>query len=500
MTSPRPTASGYNAEPTVNLRAMNLRRVTTEMVEDAAEHPYDTDPATPYDEAAVSDYDPEDYLADPGAESPAPVDADADAQARAEAVAALGGDRRAQSTGSSSPRRTPAPAPVEPEPDRGVGMYAAAAPALPVDPDPVAAAIGDGGRAIDFPQVRADLLAANPGIETDPAEWGRRGRLNQTLGTRMAPTPAEVDYRYAVELVKRAALPAWFTVMIANNKGGQGKTPTTLMLSYLFGMFRGAGTVAWDNNESKGTLGDRAASTTRGAEWTVWDLLENADALAGPNAQSGALSGLLRRQPTYDEVLASDRSSKRMKGIGARECDAVAAVLRRHRTGVFVDTGNDDLAENWKWTADHADLLVIPMTYRHDAARTVGDMLDGLHARGLDRLVQRAIVALAPTPGADPGDRDLIAGALADAGISRFVDVPYEPLFEGSGTRIAEDRLTYSTHVAYTHLAAEVAASLEELYDPQSVAFDSGFIPEAISRPPEHDIRRTSPQAPRPRY
>lgn len=334
--------------------------------------------------------------------------------------------------------------------------------------------------------LRGELLAANPGIETDPAEWGRRGRINQTLGMKLRPEPAEIDYRYDVELISRAVLPPWFVVMIANPKGGQGKTPTTLMLSYIFGLFRGAGVVAWDNTESKGTLADRAEATTPGEQLHVWDLLEHASELAGPNAQAGALGAYLRRQPiTMVDVLASDSSSKRDKAIGNAECDAVAAVLRRHRHGVFVDTAGEDLSENWQWTAHNANQLVIPMTYRRDAARAVLEMLDGLRTRhARPDLVTDAVVALAATPGsADPADRDAIITDLADLGVTRIIDVPYEPLFEGSGTRIAEAQLSAPTHIAYTRVAAEIADQLSQLRATAPIEYTAGAVPTSITRP-----------------
>ncbi|MCK0515760.1 ParA family protein [Williamsia sp. DF01-3] len=334
--------------------------------------------------------------------------------------------------------------------------------------------------------LRAELLAANPGIETDPAEWGRRGRINATLGMKLRPEPAEIDYRYDVELISRAVLPPWFVVMIANPKGGQGKTPTTLMVSYIFGLFRGAGVVAWDNTESKGTLADRAEATTPGEQLHVWDLLEHASELAGPNAQAGALGAYLRRQPiTMVDVLASDSSSKRDKAIGTAECDAVAAVLRRHRHGVFVDTAGEDLSENWQWTAHNAHQLVIPMTYRRDAARAVLEMLDGLRSRhGRPDLVTGAVVALAATPGsADPADRDAIITDLNDMGITRIIDVPYEPLFEGSGTRIAEAQLSAPTHIAYTRVAAEIADQLSQVRATAPIEYTAGAVPHSITRP-----------------
>jgi MinD-like ATPase involved in chromosome partitioning or flagellar assembly len=333
---------------------------------------------------------------------------------------------------------------------------------------------------------RAELLAANPGIETDPAEWGRRGRINQTLGMKLRPEAAEIEYRYDVELISRAVLPPWFVVMIANPKGGQGKTPTTLMVSYIFGLFRGAGVVAWDNTESKGTLADRAEATTPGEQLHVWDLLEHASELAGPNAQAGALGAYLRRQPgTMVDVLASDSSSKRDKAIGDAECDAVAAVLRRHRHGVFVDTAGEDLSDNWQWTAQHAHQLVIPMTYRRDAARAVLEMLDGLRTRHQrPDLVTEAVVAIAATPGsADPADRDAIIADLADVGITRIIDVPYEPLFEGSGTRIAEAQLAAATHVAYTRVAAEIAEQLSQMRGSAPIEYTAGAVPLSITRP-----------------
>ncbi|MBA4025041.1 MAG: hypothetical protein C0482_22025 [Gordonia sp.] len=449
--------SPYDAETPVNLRAQTLRRVT------------EPDPELETDQ--TDDTATDDPTTDPGEARPL------NAREAAEAL-------RAQIT---APRRTPSP---EAGDAPTVEFTATPAPLLPTQTQQplLDNAIPD----IEDDEVyreqvrRAGLLTASPGIETDPAEWGKRGWLNQTLGMKLAPQPEEIDYRYDTETITRAVLPPWFQVMIANPKGGQGKTPTTLMLAYIFGMFYGAGIVAWDNTESKGTLADRAEATTDGEQLHVWDLLEHAADLAGPNASAGALNTYLRRQPgTKVDVLASDSTSSRAKAIGAAECDAIVAVLRRHRVGVFVDTAGEDLSDNWQWTAAYAHQLVIPMTYRRDAARAVLEMLDGLRERGgRSDLVAGAVVAIAATPGsADPADRDAIIADLHDLGITRIVDVPYEPLFEGSGTRIAESQLAYTTHVAYTRVAAEIADRLAHLRIGAPVEYTAGDVPASITRP-----------------
>ncbi len=456
----------YDAETPVNLRAQTLRRVT-----DPEPEPAVSDDSTDEDTTA---HDPS--AGDTGStEGPRRPSAREAADALRAAITTTGEPRPITPPASESPTiEFTAPATESVNRD-----YAPAdRPAL------VSGPLAD--EAYREQVRRAGLLAASPGIETDPAEWGRRGQVNRALGLKLGPLPEEIDYRYDAETVTRAVLPSWFTVMIANPKGGQGKTPTTLMLSYIFGMFYGPGIVAWDNTESKGTLADRAEATTGGEQLHVWDLLEHAADLAGPNATAGALSGYLRRQPgTQVDVLASDSTSSRDKAIGAAECDAVAAVLRRHRVGVFVDTAGEDLSENWQWTAAHAHQLVIPMTYRRDAARAVLEMLDGLAGRGgRSDLVTSAVVAIAATPGsADPADRDAIIADLHDLGISRIVDVPYEPLFEGSGTRIAEAQLAYPTHVAYTRVAAEVAENLAELRASVPVEYTAGAVPASITRP-----------------
>lgn len=294
-----------------------------------------------------------------------------------------------------------------------------------------------------------------------PATWGLRGRMNAALGLRMKPKEdsAEVRFRASVNTIQRT-LPGTAMVTVANTKGDAGKTSTLVTLSAIFGRHRGSGVVAWDASESGGTLGARAARTTE-VERTVWDLLDNAAKLVGPDAVAGDLAAYLRRQPTRDEVLAGDTDSSHDETLGWNECAAIAAVLRRHRDLMFVDTANNPQAPSWQWAVQNCDLLVVPLPMRSDMAGQAYAMLEGLAKRGFEHVVRGAVVLLCATPGASPALEDRIVTGFEALGVETFVRMPYEPTF-ATGERIDLDRLTQESVEAWTNVAAIVADRLGE--------------------------------------
>ncbi len=100
---------------------------------------------------------------------------------------------------------------------------------------------------------------------------------------KMAPKPdsAEVRFRQSVTRVQQP-LPGCMVVSVISLKGDAGKTSTTLTLANTFGSHR-HGVVAWDANQSTGTLGDRAANPTD-PDVGPWDVLENARDLTSAGA------------------------------------------------------------------------------------------------------------------------------------------------------------------------------------------------------------------------
>ncbi len=101
-----------------------------------------------------------------------------------------------------------------------------------------------------------------------PATRGWRGVATRA-GLRMAPSADEAAERADVRAVSQH-WPGPRTIAMLNGKGGVGKTMTTINLSAVFARNGGAGVLAWDNNQTRGTLG---WSTEQGPhEATILDL------------------------------------------------------------------------------------------------------------------------------------------------------------------------------------------------------------------------------------
>lgn len=151
-------------------------------------------------------------------------------------------------------------------------------------------------------------LAEDPELAEDerrPATTGWRGSLNK-LGLSLAPAPAELEERREqyrarrtqeqeahaqesraeqrrreaadTERTERALIQTNYlgtrTILVANPKGGSRKTTSTWMLGHTMGTIRGGAVVAWDANETMGTLSDRGMQDRHSS--TVVDLIEQA--------------------------------------------------------------------------------------------------------------------------------------------------------------------------------------------------------------------------------
>ncbi|MEO5743109.1 MAG: hypothetical protein ABIQ53_00790, partial [Terracoccus sp.] len=137
---------------------------------------------------------------------------------------------------------------------------------------------------------------------------GERQKLKATTGIRKAlglgPGSKELSERDRLERIGRP-LHGRKTVMVINTKGGGGKTLVTLMLATYLGRYRSGSVLAWDNNETEGTLGMRAPSQPH--HRTVVDLLGALPQIADdPGAGASELAHWVREQRGIGfDVLAS---------------------------------------------------------------------------------------------------------------------------------------------------------------------------------------------------
>lgn len=305
------------------------------------------------------------------------------------------------------------------------------------------------------PRRRAEvgtLLTATPTQE--PAQNGWRGFLSR-MGFKMQPSPAEVGRRSDVRATSQH-WPGLRTIAIANPKGGANKTPTTLMLAAMFARQGGSGVVAWDNNETRGTLGWRSEQGPHNS--TVLDLLPHVEELLDPAARAGDMARFLHHQPAdrYD-VLRSDDAVESDHEIDADEVDALHQVLGKYYRLVFIDTGNSERANNWRAAMSRADQLVVPMVGREDTAEAAALMLDALHARdeASQRLAQNAIAIISQQT---PTDQiDWIVERFAPL-VKEVVTIPHDPALKAGVIRF--DALNQKTQRAWLHAAAAVARNL----------------------------------------
>lgn len=335
-------------------------------------------------------------------------------------------------------------------------------PALVTDTEPHASLDHD-GRALPDNQP-PNRRAARTGRESfiregravEPASQGWRGVMNR-LGLRLAPGPGELAYRGDVAAVCRH-WPGPRTIAIANGKGSANKTPTTVMLSAVFARYGGAGVLAWDNNETRGSLAWRTQQA--GHDATVLDVLPRVDDLLSAHAHSAEMSHWTHHQPADRfDVLQSDQSVEGDHEVTGVDVERVHRVARRYYRLVLMDSGNNERAANWRAMMRRADALVIPCTNVEDTAEAGALLLEALASRDehSEALADNAVAIVSQrTPGKD-SNIDRIVKGLTPL-VREVVTIPFDPALV-SGV-ISFDALRPETQRAWLRAAAAVARGL----------------------------------------
>ncbi len=306
----------------------------------------------------------------------------------------------------------------------------------------------------------SDLLAARPDPAAGPAQLGWQGVVRRMTGglLRLRPGPTEQAHREAVAAVQRH-LDGPRTIVVINPKGGAHKTTGTLLLAAAFGQHRGGYTLAWDNNETRGTLGWRSMPGTH--QRTAVDLLQNLDRFSeGGAARVGDLDSYVRSQGSAQfDVLASDEDAASAASIDSFAFRALHRTLSRFYRVMIVDTGNNMRASNWQAAIEAADQVVIVSTVREDTAQSAAWAIDALRATGHAEVVRNAVTVLSdPAP-----QRDSALAARLHEHFGQLtravVDVPYDASLVG-GSPLLVEHLDRRTREAWLRVAAVVAEGL----------------------------------------
>ncbi|MFT4470818.1 AAA family ATPase [Arthrobacter sulfonylureivorans] len=306
------------------------------------------------------------------------------------------------------------------------------------------------------------FLVSAPVLE--PATQGWRGTLTR-LGFRMDPSAEELSEREDIRTVSQH-WPGPRTIAVVNRKGGANKTPTVVMLSAILARYSGAATVAWDNNESQGTLGWR---TEKGAhDRSVLDLIDSSTELLSPSTNAAEIAKFVHHQ-TADkfDVLRSDENEEGDHEVTAEEVDIAHQVLTRYYRLVIMDSGNTARAANWRRMIAHTNQLVVPVTAIEDRAEAARLTLQTLESRGGHdaELARNAVVIVSESTDAKRSmTGDALKRAKAEAqriadGFEPFVRavvrIPYDPALVNGPIRY--EALQTATQRAWLAAAAAVA-------------------------------------------
>ena len=294
----------------------------------------------------------------------------------------------------------------------------------------------------------------------EPATTGFRGFLTRA-GIRMAPSAAERRHREQVHLVSQHHVGPR-TIMLANGKGGAGKTLATVCLSTILARYSGAATVAWDNNQTRGTLGWSTESARH--EASVLDLLPDIDRLLGPTAQSADMAEYVHHQTRdrYDVLKSKPDVLASGQRFDAGTVDRVHKVLTKFYRLVLIDSGNDETDPMWLAGLDRTDQLVVPTTTDDKWCESAALLLEQLVSAGgrYRELAENAVVIV----GVETSDvkSQKVAEQVRrfkDAGLGRDVlTIPYDA---GLKARIINfDALQEPTKLAWLAAGAAVAKGL----------------------------------------
>ncbi|MBD8059358.1 chromosome partitioning protein [Cellulomonas sp. JH27-2] len=305
-----------------------------------------------------------------------------------------------------------------------------------------------------------DLLAARHPVSPGPAEHGFRGGVRRVTFGAIKPGPGRAEQRRRVQ---QAAVRRGFdgpkTIVVINPKGGAHKTTATMMLAATFGLERGGYVLAWDNNETRGTLGWRSAHTDHSR--TAVDLLHALPTLGDQGTvRVGDLDSFVRTQAAQQfDVLASDEDSASAASVDASAFTSLHDVLSRFYRVLIVDTGNNMRASNWQAAVAAADQIVVVSTIREDTAQSAAWALDALRSSGHEDAVRRAVTILSePDRKVDKDLRRRLRthfGALTRA----IVEVPHDNALVAGGP-IDYDSLDAGTRDAWLRASAVVADGL----------------------------------------
>lgn len=291
-----------------------------------------------------------------------------------------------------------------------------------------------------------------------PASKGVRGLLS-SVGIRMNPSAKERAEREDVRAISQH-WPGPRTIAVANGKGGAGKTPTTILLSAVFGRFGGGTVLAWDNNQTRGTMPWRTEQGPHDS--TVLDLLPEADSLLAVGAQSADLAHYLHHQPAdrYEVLRSKPSSLADQQRFGADVLDKIHNVASKFFRLIIIDSGNDETDPLWQAMIAQTDQLVVPTSTADDKTEGAALLLEDLAESSPhgEHLADNAVVVVSQAEQLTKSTYRHRVAQRFEPIAREVVEVPFDPAMVSG--HLAWDALQPATQRAWIAAGAAVARGL----------------------------------------
>lgn len=275
-----------------------------------------------------------------------------------------------------------------------------------------------------FPEQTGQRPPRGPAV----ARTGFRGFVNSVTGGvfKIAPgaeeaaANAEAARREGDERVIRQA--TWsraVSVLVANRKGGVGKTPTSLILGGVLGSIRGGSVAVVEVTDDPGALGYRAeGQPTRG----LGELVRDRDEIHS----AGQLAGYTAPQTSFASVVASVGPRRELTGD---DVIGVSRLIDEYYAMRVMDSGNQPSSSAFRGAIEVTDVLVVPVLNAGDAVLEAVALLDFLRELGghAAMLADNAvIIRLHDGRPEDPAVVARIDRILEDARPAQIFTVPYD--------------------------------------------------------------------------
>lgn len=296
---------------------------------------------------------------------------------------------------------------------------------------------------------------ATPDVSKARATSGIRGALAK-IGLPVPPSKADIARaEYAAQLsaaqteVLTGRWPRAVSILVANKKGGSGKSPLALSLGGVLASVRGGGVATLEISDDPGALGYRAEGDTGAATLGLPDLLRDLEDVT----TAGALDNYALPQSSSNKVFASSSIRAALTGENVTR---VAALLDRFYNVRIMDSGNQITSAAFHAGLESADVLVVPVMNAGDSLIEALDMIDHLSSLGgkAQRLAQNAVfVRISDGRPEDDQVRSRIAGLLSKIENGGVFELPFDAHI-AERSEIVLSKLAPATVNAITLIAA----------------------------------------------